>query len=41
MGVWDWHMHAIVYGMDGQWEPAIEHRELYPIFCNKLYGKRI
>ena len=31
--VWDWHIHTEVYGMIGQWGPAVEHRELYPIFC--------
>ena len=23
LGVWDWHMHVIVYGMDGQQGPAV------------------
>ena len=22
-GVWDWHMHALVYRMNGQWKPAV------------------
>ena len=22
LGVWDWHNHTIIYGMDGQWGPA-------------------
>ena len=39
--IWDWHMLAVVYGMIGQWGPAVYHRELYPIFCNGLCGKRI
>ena len=21
LGAWDWHMHTVVYGMDGQWKP--------------------
>ena len=21
--VWNWHMHTVVYRMDGQWGPAI------------------
>ena len=37
-GIWDWPMHTIVCGVDGQWGPAIEHRELYPVFCDNLYG---
>ena len=23
LGVWDWHMHTEVYGMMGQWRPAL------------------
>ena len=41
VGVWDWHMHTVVYGMIGPWGPAIQHRELYPILCDNLYGRRI
>ena len=22
-GLWDWHMHTVVYGMIGQWGPSI------------------
>ena len=22
-GLWDWHMHTVVYGMIGQWGPAV------------------
>ena len=39
--VWDWQMHTEVYGMNGQQGPAVEHRELYPVFCDDLCGKRI
>ena len=35
LGVWDWHIHTEVYGMIGQLGPAVEHREHYPIFCEK------
>ena len=24
---WDWHMHTAVYGVDGQWGPAVLHME--------------
>ena len=41
LGVWDWHMHTKVYGMIGQQGPALEHRELYPMFCTNVCGKRI
>ena len=23
LGTWDWHMHTEVYGMAGQWGPAV------------------
>ena len=23
LGVWDWHMHIVLYGMTGLWGPAI------------------
>ena len=35
LGIWDWYRHTEVYGMIGQWGPAVEHRELYPIFWEK------
>ena len=41
LGDWDWHMHIAVCGMTSQWEPAVLHRELYWIFCDSVYGKRI
>ena len=41
LGVWDWHVHMEVYGMIGQWGPAVQHREFYPIFCDNLCGKRM
>ena len=31
----------VISGMGGQWEPAVQHRELYIGVCNNLYGKRI
>ena len=44
-GVWTWgwdcHMHTEVYGMTGQQEPAVQHRELYTIFFDNRYGKKI
>jgi len=41
LGVWDWHMHTEVYEMIGHQGPAVQYRELYPIFCDHLCGKRI
>ena len=41
IGDWDWHMHTEVCGMIGQWGPAVQHRDLYAVFCDGLYEKRI
>ena len=41
MGVLDWHMHTVFYGMTGQRGAATWHRELYPIFCDKLCAEII
>ena len=37
--VWDWHVHTVEYGKIGQWGPAVQNREFYPIFCDNLNGK--
>ena len=29
-GFWDWHMHSIVCGMDGQWGPAFTAQGTLP-----------
>ena len=39
LGVWDWHMHSVLYRMTGQWGTAVQHRELYPIFGIIYTGK--
>ena len=39
--IWDWHIHTIVYGMNGQWGPAVQHRGFSSIFCDNLQGKKI
>ena len=35
LGVWDQQMQTITYRMDKQQGPTVEHRELYPISCDK------
>ena len=35
------HTHTLLYKLDNQQGPNVQHRELYSIFCNDLYGKRI
>ena len=32
------HMHAMVYGMDGQPGPNIQQKEIYSKFSDNLYG---
>ena len=27
-GVWGFGMQTVTFGMDGQWDPTIQHREL-------------
>ena len=26
--VWDFWMQIVIFGMDGQWEPTVQHREM-------------
>lgn len=40
-GVWDQCTHTTIYKVDDQQGPCVKHRELYPVFCNSLYGERI
>ena len=35
LGIWDYQMQTIIYRMDKQHGPTVEHRELYSISCNK------
>ena len=32
-------MHTVIYGMTGQQGPALQQRELQPIFCDNLHRK--
>ena len=41
LGVWDWHIHTEVYGTIGQQGPVIQHRELYPVFCDIYVVKHL
>ena len=34
-------LFTTIYKTDNQQGPTTEHKELYSIFCNNLYGKRI
>ena len=42
-GAWVWHMHSEVYGMTGQWGPAVEHREHPPanILWSSMWEKNL
>ena len=41
LGVWDEQIQATIYKINKQQGPTAQHRELYSILCNYLYGKRI
>ena len=40
-GAWDEHTDTTIYKTDNQQGPTVQHRELYSIFCDNLYEKRI
>ena len=35
------NIHTTIYKIDKQQGPTVKHRELYSVFCDNLYGKRI
>ena len=39
LGLWGWQMQTIIFRMDKQQGPTVQHRELYPIPWDKQYGK--
>ena len=39
--LWDQQMQTIIYRMDKQQGPTVQHRELYSISCDKPEWKRI
>ena len=41
LGVWDQQMQTIIYRMDKQQGPTVQHRELYSVSCDKPQWKRI
>ena len=41
LGDLDCHVHITIYKTENQQEPTVEHRELYSVPCNALYGKGI
>ena len=41
LGFCNWHMHTEVYGAIGQEWSSVQHRELYPVFCDNIHWKRI
>ena len=40
-GAWGEHTHTTIHKTDNQQGPTVQHREIYPIFCDNLYEKRI
>ena len=41
LGVWDWQIQTITYGIDIQQGSTVQHRELYSISCDKAQQKKI
>ena len=41
LGGWGQQIQTIIYIMDKQQGPTVQHRELYSVSCNKPYWKRI
>ena len=33
------HIHTAIYKVENQHQTIVEHREIYSIFCNNLFGK--
>ena len=40
-GVWDEHTHTPIYKIDNQQGLTVWNKELYSMFCDNLYEKRI
>ena len=41
LGDWDWHISTTTDKTDNQWEPTVQHRELYQMLYGDLSGKEI
>ena len=41
VGVWDGHVHAVIFKMSDQQGPTVWHRELCSTLCGSLDGKGI
>ena len=37
-GVWDGHVHTVIFKMDNQQSPTVQHRELCSMLCGRLDG---
>ena len=40
-GVWDGHVHTVIFKMDNQQGPTAQHMELCSMLCSSLDGTRI
>ena len=41
VGVWDGHVHTVIFKMSDQQGPTVWHRELCSTLCGSLDGKGI
>ena len=39
--VWDGHVHTAIFKMDNQQGPAVQHMELWSMFCGSLHGRGV
>ena len=38
-GVWDGHVHSVIFKMEDQQGPTVQHKELCPILCGSMDGR--
>ena len=39
--IWDGHEHTAIFKMDNQQGPTVQHRELYSVLSDILYGRGV
>ena len=40
-GLWEGHVHIVIYKMDKQQEPTVQHRKLCSMLCGSLDGRGV
>ena len=39
LGDWDQHIYTTIYKINNRQGLTVQHREIYSVLCNNLYGK--